>query len=269
MIAGIDFGITNTDIVIKNNGSLEYFSIKSEKSFIENIELIFKKINFDINKIRTICVTGGKSSDLPDKIKKITIKKINEIQAIGIGAKKLYGINQKPFVVVSAGTGTACVYSNSKEFVHLGGISVGGGTLLGLSKKILNKSDIIEIENMAQRGNRQDLDTMIGEAVNSIGNLHNNVTASNLNKAVKNFDADDVNFAASINYMIGEVIGTIAYLNAMLMKLECVYFVGRVSLINSVKNGIDDRLNLANVVGHYCKRREFCNAIGALESIKE
>ena len=40
----------------------------------------------------------------------IKIVKINEIDAIGLGAKKLYGIGDESTLVVSAGTGTACVH---------------------------------------------------------------------------------------------------------------------------------------------------------------
>ena len=35
MIVGIDFGITNTDIAISNNGNLKFFSIPSKKCSLE------------------------------------------------------------------------------------------------------------------------------------------------------------------------------------------------------------------------------------------
>jgi pantothenate kinase len=64
--------------------------------------------------------------------------------------------------------------------------------------------------------------------------------------------------------MVGEVIGTVAYLNALLLGVDNVCFVGRVSTLNTVKNGIEKRLNLAGVKGKYMENQDFGNAIGAI-----
>ena len=71
---------------------------------------------------------------------------------------------------------------------------------------------------------------------------------------------------SSISNMVGEVIGTIAYLNALLIGVNNVYFTGRVSAMNSVRNGIEKRLNLAGVTGNYKDNQEYGNAIGAIAS---
>jgi pantothenate kinase len=68
--------------------------------------------------------------------------------------------------------------------------------------------------------------------------------------------------------MTGEVIGTIAYLNALLVGVDKVYFVGRVSLLESVTSAIDKRLELAGVTSVYIENREFANAIGSLSFLK-
>jgi type II pantothenate kinase len=64
--------------------------------------------------------------------------------------------------------------------------------------------------------------------------------------------------------MIGEVIGTISYLNALLVGVKKIYFIGKVSLLGSVKDGIDKRLELANIEGKYNDLRGFANVIGAI-----
>ena len=64
--------------------------------------------------------------------------------------------------------------------------------------------------------------------------------------------------------MVGEVIGTVAYLNALLLGIDNIYFIGRVSTLNTVKNGIEKRLNLAGVKGNYMENQDFGNAIGAI-----
>ena len=70
--------------------------------------------------------------------------------------------------------------------------------------------------------------------------------------------------ASSLSNMVGEVIGTVAYLNALLIGVSNVYFIGRVSTLNTVKNGIEKRLNLAGVKGNYMENQDFGNAIGAI-----
>jgi hypothetical protein len=68
--------------------------------------------------------------------------------------------------------------------------------------------------------------------------------------------------------MVGEVIGTIAYLNALLVGSKKAYFIGRTSYLSEVINGINERLDLAGIKGEYKKNREYGNVIGVLEQIK-
>ena len=75
---------------------------------------------------------------------------------------------------------------------------------------------------------------------------------------------NDEDIASSMSNMVGEVIGTVAYLNALLINVSNVYFIGRVSTMNSVKSGIEKRLNLAGIKGNYKEKQEFGNAIGAI-----
>jgi type II pantothenate kinase len=225
---------------------------------------ILSEINLDIKLITKIAVTGGKSSDLQDSLDGIPIIKINEIEAVGLGAKELYQIKDKKFMAVSTGTGTACVAYMDKEFNHLGGISVGGGTLQGLSNLTIDINKAAEIEELSRVGNKKNLDALIGEVVNNIGSLNPDITASNFSKArnINNFNNEDI--ASSISNMVGEVIGTVAYLNALLIGVSNVYFIGRVSKMSTVKDGIEKRLNLAGISGNYEEKQEFANVIGAI-----
>jgi type II pantothenate kinase len=51
--------------------------------------------------------------------------------------------------------------------------------------------------------------------------------------------------------------------------VDRVYFVGRVTLLESVKKGINKRLSLANISGIYKEKREFGNALGAIAFANE
>ena len=264
MDIAFDFGITNTDVVVQDKKELTFYTFSSKKVEMAFILEILSEINLDIKRISKIAVTGGKSSDLQDNINNIPIIKINEVEAVGNGAKEIYQIKDNKFMAVSTGTGTACVAYMNDKFHHLGGISVGGGTLLGLSKLTIDINKADEIEELSRDGDKKNLDTLIGEVVNNIGSLNPDITASNFSKArnMTNFNNKDI--ASSISNMVGEVIGTVAYLNALLIGVSDVYFIGRVSKMRTVKNGIEKRLNLAGISGNYIEKQEFANVIGAI-----
>ncbi len=268
MLVAFDFGLTNTDVVITKSDENQFHSFPTMEINDEFISHIFDSINIKVSQVTQIAVTGGKSSDLNDKFNNIPVKKVNEVDAIGSGAIALYDIETRPFVAVSAGTGTACVYFDGKKFNHLGGISVGGGTFQGLLKHLIKIKDEQDIEKLAASGDRKQLDLLIGDVVNEIGSLHPEVTASNFAKArnLENLSQNDI--AASISNMIGEVIGTISYLNALLCNENEVFFLGRVTLNDIVKSGVEDRLKLANVRGLFKQNREYGNVLGALRYIQ-
>ena len=274
MIAAFDFGITNTDLVIKDQ-RIKFLSVPSpfdrknrdfditERHVIEILEML----DINIKEISSIGVTGGKSADLPDRICDVPITKVNEIDAIGKGARSLYKISEESSLVVSSGTGTACVHIQNTATNHLGGISVGGGMLEGLSNLLVNIPHGVKINNFAEKGNRKILDVMIGEAVNEIGNLNAEITAANCAKARNEPTNSIEDISASLCNMVGEVIGTVAYLNALLVGSNKAYFLGRTSMLSEVKKGIDARLALAGIEGVYDENRAFGNAIGVLDTI--
>jgi len=268
MLAAFDFGLTNTDVVISKSDENQFHSFPTMEINDEFMSHIFNSINIKVGQVSQIAVTGGKSSDLNDSFYDIPIKKVNEVDAIGSGAIALYDIETRPFVAVSAGTGTACVYFNGKNFNHLGGISVGGGTFQGLLKHLIMTKDENDIEKLAASGDRKQLDLLIGDVVNEIGSLHPEVTASNFAKARNQENLSQNDIAASISNMIGEVIGTISYLNALLCGESEVFFLGRVTLNDVVKSGVEDRLKLANVKGLFKQNREYGNVLGALSYIQ-
>ena len=183
MLVGFDFGLTNTDVVISKSDENQFYSFPTIEINNAFITYIFDTINIEVSRVSHIAVTGGKSSDLTDTFNDIPIKKVNEVDAIGSGAIALYDIKNRPFVAVSTGTGTACVYFDGKKFNHLGGISVGGGTYQGLLKHLIMTKDEDGIEKLAASGDRKKLDLLIGDVVNEIGTLHPEVTASNFAKA--------------------------------------------------------------------------------------
>ena len=177
--------------------------------------------------------------------------------------------HMSPFVAISAGTGTACIYHQDGEFNYIGGIAIGGGTIKGLSNLSLNSSSIDELTKKALLGNRDNIDLLIGDVVNDIGVLNPSVTASNFAKLKKGDGVSENDVAAAIFNMIGEVIGTIAYLNAAVCGINKVHFIGRVSTNEVIQNAINERLKLANMEGLFEDNREYGTVVGALKLLND
>ena len=140
--------------------------------------------------------------------------------------------------------------------------------LEGLGHMLLNNADGTEINEYGVHGDRSKLDFLIGDVVNKIGALSQDITAVNFGRAKTSSEDTMENTAAALCNMVGEVIGTISYLNAMICNQDRVYFLGRVSLNKAIKTGIEDRLNLANIKGLFKDNREYGNVLGALNCIK-
>ena len=68
-----------------------------------------------------------------------------------LGQKNYMALKMNQLLLVSAGTGTACVHVQGNNFNHLGGIAVGGGMLEGLGSLLFKNSHGLEINEFAKR----------------------------------------------------------------------------------------------------------------------
>ena len=264
MKLAIDFGITNTDVVI-DDGAQRFHTLKTNSALNgkeEAIADVFSKLTIS-EPLDSIHVTGGKSAGLPSQYQGAKIIKVKEIDAIAVGAKKLFMFDDNA-LVVSAGTGTACVWVNNSQQTHLGGIAVGGGTFEGLGKLLTGNANGLELNEFGNKGDRKKIDLLINDVVTELGSLPGNITAVNFGNSInKTLDTME-NVSASLGNMIGEIIGTTAALYAHILKLQDVYFVGRTANLSLIKDGINSRLSLSNLTGHFHKESGFANALGAL-----
>ena len=73
MFVAIDFGITNTDVVINQNGDNIFYSFPSRSITTDFIDYIFDEIDLDFANLHKIGVTGGKSSNFGAVDKAIVI----------------------------------------------------------------------------------------------------------------------------------------------------------------------------------------------------
>ena len=64
-----------------------------------------------------------------------------------LGAKKISQLDSN-FLVLSCGSGTACVAYENETATHLGGTGLGGGTIRGLCKLAAQIDDPDEIDDL-------------------------------------------------------------------------------------------------------------------------
>ena len=168
-VIGIDIGGSTTKIVGFQNGTMisEPQCVKATDA-LTSVYGAFGKFtamnHIELSNIENVMITGVGSSYITQPIYGLKCQCVREFECIGIGGLHLSGLNEA--IVVSMGTGTALNYAcrnsdGSLQIRYLGGTGVGGGTLMGLSKKLLGLDDINSIVSLAESGNLDRVDLRI------------------------------------------------------------------------------------------------------------
>ncbi|MEM2557180.1 MAG: Fumble domain-containing protein [Candidatus Bathyarchaeia archaeon] len=216
-----------------------------------------------------IAVSGGGSRFLGDNILGLPVKRVDEIRAIGFGGLLLAGGSKG--LVVSAGTGTAIVaaYEGGKVVKHVCGTAVGGGTIIGLSRRILGVADFKTLENMALKGNPNNVDLTVGDIVGGpVGIVPADATASNLGKLTCESSAEDI--AAGIFNMVSQTIGVVAAMAARACGLEdSVIVTGMLAKSRLVSRIICETGRLFGAKIFVPENCEFASALGAAAVLRE
>jgi len=245
MQSAIDFGITNTDAVVLIDGELQRWKRPSDGDpNLELVETVLADGGVELSEVQELAVTGGRHRVLPDRLGTCPVTKVNEIEAIGRGGQSLaglYGVDfATPLLVVSAGSGTAVVAARGQEYTHITGTGVGGGTLLGLGRLLLNTADPQEIDALAQQGNPNVADLSLADVVTGpIGNLPSDATAVNFGRLAREKPkASRADLAAALVTLVGQVIAVTAINAARAQNLERVVVIGHLTDLVSVRTAL-------------------------------
>lgn len=209
---GIDIGGSTTKIIGFNNSTLigtkQVRAADQMTALFGAIGSFMREYNIELGDVTRITLTGvGASYIDQESIYGIPIKKVNEFQAIGHGARYLTGLDN--ILVTSMGTGTAFVRVAGSEIIRIGGSGVGGGTILGLASQMLGKNDIDAILAMASSGNIKNIDLMVYDIIGEdIPSLPADLTAANFGNIKSTASKSDI--ALGIINMVFEVIGMLA-----------------------------------------------------------
>jgi len=267
MKISLDFGITITDCLSSDGKDLKHRAISSKEIPSKNlIKDIFNDIDFK-NEIDLIAVTGGMHGNIGSQLDGIEVVHVNEVQAVGEGAIKLSNVSKSTTsIILSAGSGTACILAKEGEYIHCSGTGVGGGTVLGLSKLLLGTIDPDEIDELASAGSAKGVDLILGDVVSGpIGMLPSDTTAVNFGKVSKteiDFSREDI--AAGIVNLVGQTVARIATSVAVAYKATDIIVVGRTPTFKSLRNSLEQAALITNFTPHFPENGHYASALGAL-----
>lgn len=235
IIVGIDVGGSTTKIIgFDGNRLLEPGLVKATDP-IASVYGGFGKFTADnkilLSNIEKVMVTGVGSAFLGDNIYGIDAVHVNEFIANGKGGLYLSGIDEA--IVVSMGTGTACVYSNRKtnEYVHLGGTGIGGGTLVGIADKLLGIRSAQHVAELALGGDLKNIDLMISDITQRdiSPTLKSDITASNFGKVSDMATREDI--ALGLVNMVFETIAMMAIFSAKMKNVKDIVLIGNLTVL--------------------------------------
>jgi type II pantothenate kinase len=134
------------------------------------------------------------------------------------------------------GTGTALVHAKlGGEMRYLGGTGVGGGTLMGLSRLLLNAEEIEHITEMAKDGDLSKVDLFISDmtAADSLSELDRDLTASNFGHLSDMATKNDL--SKGLLNLVYETVGMVSVFGARSVGVKNVVLTGNLTQLDYCK----------------------------------
>lgn len=228
MILGIDIGGTTTKIAgFRDTRVCGVISVQADDPVTSASGALGKftdEFSLKLKDIETIAVTGVGADFLGKDLFGIPLTRVPEFSAIGHGGLFLAGL--KRALVISMGTGTAMVFANGRETKHLGGSGIGGGTLIGLSRYILNSTDFQNIVELARQGDLENVDLNISDISRvELGNIPMSATASNFGKHADK--ASQADLALGLINMVCQSVGMLGVFAAREKNVDQIVLTGK------------------------------------------
>ena len=265
VVLGLDVGGSTTKIVLSDltNTIIDKLQVQASDqvtSLYGAIGNMLDRNSLALEHVKRIVLTGVGAALVRESLYDIPTFKVNEFRAIGCGGLKLSGLERA--LVVSMGTGTAFVRARDGDVTHIGGSGVGGGTLLGLSSKLLGEKDIHGIAALATEGDLQNVDLPIGAISNTIiPSLPPTATASNFGR-IRN-TASESDLALGLLNMLYQTVGMLAVFACLSNDLKDVVVTGAVASLPQAKfliGQVGDMYDLNFIIPD---NATFATAIGA------
>lgn len=194
--------------------------------------------DLSISDIDRIMITGVGATHMQKPIYSINCDLVPEFTAVGLGGLYLSGLDEA--IIVSMGTGTALVHAkrngDGADINYLGGTGIGGGTLLGLTKKMIGIDTIEHIEKVAENGDLDKVDLRVKDISKDADytGVNANLTAANFGKLSDLADSSDI--ALGLANMVAETIAMLAVFAARGNKIKDIVLIGNLTNIKPVRD---------------------------------
>ena len=202
-----------------------------------------------LSDIERVMMTGVGSSYVEQPIYSLDSRSVPEFGSVGIGGLYLSGLEEA--IVVSMGTGTAIIHAKYDEdggckTDYMGGTGVGGGTLIGLSKKMIGIDTIEHIEQICADGDLGNVDLRVKDLskTHKYPGMNEDITASNFGKLSDIAGKSDI--ALGIINMVSETVATTAIFAARAHMLKDIVLTGNLTTLPHVRAVFE---NLGEVFG--------------------
>ena len=277
-VIGIDIGGSTTKIVgIRTDGTqvelIEPIFVRATDA-ITSVYGAFGKFTMQnglaLEDIDRVLMTGVGSSFIDKPLYSLKCEKVSEFTSVGNGGLYLSGLDEA--IVVSMGTGTALMHAKREGdrilTKYLGGTGVGGGTLLGLSKKMIGVDTIEHLGQLCEEGDLGNVDLRIKDmSSDNSFQINDELTASNFGKLSDIASQNDI--ALGIANMVGETIAMLAVFAARSYNLKNVVLTGNLTAIKAVANVFEGLEPLFGVKFIIPEKSQFATVIGAALCDKE
>lgn len=273
-VIGIDVGGTTTKIVgfrKHENGKKELIAPQFVRA-TDPLTSIYGALgkfttenNLALEDIDKIMMTGAGSAVIKQNIYGLKCHPVPEFSSSGMGGLYLSGLDEA--IVVSMGTGTALIHAKKENgkyiFEYLGGTGVGGGTLVGLCRKLLGVDTVEHIEQLCAEGDLDKIDLRIKDISqnHSYHGINENLTASNFGKVSDM--ATNADLALGITNMVAETIGMLSVFAARSFGLKDIVLIGNLTTIEpivTVFEGLSESFDVSFLIP---QNAQFGTVIGA------
>ncbi|MDR0540051.1 MAG: pantothenate kinase [Spirochaetaceae bacterium] len=264
MIIGIDIGSTITKVVsIRENTVINRVKARATDAVTSATGAFGKLIlenDIDIKDIQKINITGVGASRIRGNIFGIETRKVDEFSSIGIGA--MFQVQRENIVIANIGTGTVLIYANKQKITHIGGSGVGGGTILGLAKKLIQTNTFNGIMDLAAGGDLSHVDLLLEDIMETeLSFLGRESTAANFGKILDTAKNEDI--ALAILNMVYQVIGMLSVFAAQGKGSAGVVVTGSGSDNPIGKKTLDVISGMYGINFEFPAYAEYTTAIGA------
>lgn len=265
IVIGIDVGISTTKIVgVSETGKVVSPIRIRATDPVTSLYGAFGKYLHDnkisLSDVEKVMLTGVGSAYINESIYGLPTGKAEEFIADGLGAR--YEINLDRMIVVSMGTGTSIVKCDGEEIDHIGGIGIGGGTLQGLSRLLLNTDDIKQVAHLAKDGDISRINVLISDiSANPLPGLPMDAIASLFGNAKSNASREDI--ALGLIWMTLQSICSASILSSLGSGIKEFVMIGNLTLLPQCNIVFPATERLYGVKFSIPQYSEFCTAIGA------